>query len=71
VAFGVALSFPCLPGTSSVCGSANIPKFHLRGGVSFSEDVAVETPPSVAWACDFCQGVKLTMPGNHKKECSK
>jgi hypothetical protein len=52
-----------LPGTSSVCGSLNIPRFHLRRGVSFScVDVAVETAPPSEVVRSFRQGVKFTMP---------
>jgi hypothetical protein len=52
-----------LPGTSSVCGSLNIPRFHRRRGASFScVDVAVETAPLVEAVRSFRQGVRMTMP---------
>ena len=57
-----------LPGTSSVCGSLNIPRFHLRRGVSFScVDVAVETAPPSEAIRSFRQGVRVTMPAMENK----
>ena len=62
-----------LPGTSSVCGSLRIPRFHLGRGVSFScvVDVAVELSAPASAGCGFRQGVKLTMPSALGKDTHK
>lgn len=52
----------CLPGTSSVWGSARIPRFHRRRGASFScVDVGVEAAPLSSGVCGLRQGAKFTM----------
>lgn len=53
-----------IPGTSSVSGSLNMPRFHLRRGASLScVATAVEVAPFSSTSCVLRQGVKLTMAG--------
>lgn len=55
-----------IPGTSSVSGSLNMPRFHLRRGASLScVATAVEVAPFCSTGCVLRQGVNLTMAGQN------
>jgi hypothetical protein len=68
---GLAAPIGCVPGTSSVCASLNMPKFHLRRGAASLSPADMAGPvvvivvllAVVAGGCSFRQGVMLTMVG--------